>query len=57
MAKSGLAVTLGPGVWAGQRPQVVVPAGAWQAARPGVTRCAGPALHLRYGGISRGEFR
>jgi len=27
-------VTLGPDVRAGQRPQVVVPAGAWQAARP-----------------------
>ncbi|MEU4606915.1 cupin domain-containing protein [Kribbella sp. NPDC023972] len=28
------AVTLGPDVAAGERPQVVVPAGAWQAARP-----------------------
>jgi len=27
-------VTLGPDVGAGERPQVVVPAGAWQAARP-----------------------
>jgi predicted cupin superfamily sugar epimerase len=27
-------VTLGPDVRAGERPQVVVPAGAWQAARP-----------------------
>jgi uncharacterized protein len=27
-------VTLGPDVGAGQSPQVVVPAGAWQAARP-----------------------
>ena len=27
-------VTLGPDVRAGQRPQVVIPAGAWQAARP-----------------------
>lgn len=27
-------VTLGPAVEAGQHPQVVVPAGAWQAARP-----------------------
>ncbi|MFG1820744.1 cupin domain-containing protein [Kribbella sp. NPDC049174] len=27
-------VTLGPEVGAGERPQVVVPAGAWQAARP-----------------------
>jgi uncharacterized protein len=26
--------TLGPDVGAGQRPQIVVPAGAWQAARP-----------------------
>jgi predicted cupin superfamily sugar epimerase len=28
------AFTLGPDVRAGQQPQVVVPAGAWQAARP-----------------------
>jgi hypothetical protein len=28
------ALTLGPDVGAGQRPQIVVPAGAWQAARP-----------------------
>ena len=28
------AVTLGPDVGAGQQPQVVIPAGAWQAARP-----------------------
>jgi uncharacterized protein len=28
------AFTLGPDVQAGQQPQVVVPAGAWQAARP-----------------------
>jgi hypothetical protein len=28
------AVTLGPEVGAGQQPQVVIPAGAWQAARP-----------------------
>ena len=27
-------MTLGPDVGAGQQPQVVVPAGAWQAARP-----------------------
>jgi predicted cupin superfamily sugar epimerase len=27
-------VTLGPDVGAGQQPQVVIPAGAWQAARP-----------------------
>jgi predicted cupin superfamily sugar epimerase len=27
-------VTLGPDVKAGQQPQVVIPAGAWQAARP-----------------------
>lgn len=27
-------VTLGPDVGAGEQPQVVVPAGAWQAARP-----------------------
>ncbi len=27
-------ITLGPEVKAGQRPQAVVPAGAWQAARP-----------------------
>lgn len=26
-------VTLGPDLWAGERPQAVVPAGAWQAAR------------------------
>jgi predicted cupin superfamily sugar epimerase len=26
--------TLGPDVRAGQQPQVVIPAGAWQAARP-----------------------
>ena len=28
------AVTLGPDVAAGQRPQIIVPAGTWQAARP-----------------------
>ncbi|PRX43447.1 hypothetical protein B0I33_11565 [Prauserella shujinwangii] len=28
------AVTLGPGVEHGERPQVLVPAGTWQAARP-----------------------
>ncbi|HET6987351.1 MAG TPA: cupin domain-containing protein [Kribbella sp.] len=28
------AVTLGPDVATGQQPQVVIPAGAWQAARP-----------------------
>jgi predicted cupin superfamily sugar epimerase len=30
----GTAVTLGPDIAAGQHPQVVVPAGAWQSARP-----------------------
>ncbi|MEV5966348.1 cupin domain-containing protein [Kribbella sp. NPDC051952] len=30
----GEVVTLGPDVGAGQQPQVVIPAGAWQAARP-----------------------
>jgi predicted cupin superfamily sugar epimerase len=32
--ETAVAVTLGPDVKAGERPQVVVPAGAWQAARP-----------------------
>jgi hypothetical protein len=31
----GTTVTLGPDVVAGERPQAVVPAGAWQSARPG----------------------
>ena len=30
----GITVTLGPDVAAGQQPQVVVPPGAWQSARP-----------------------
>jgi predicted cupin superfamily sugar epimerase len=32
--EAATAVTLGPDVGAGQQPQVVIPAGAWQAARP-----------------------
>ncbi|MGW6282986.1 cupin domain-containing protein [Kribbella sp. NPDC055071] len=32
--ETATAVTLGPDVGAGQQPQVVIPAGAWQAARP-----------------------
>jgi uncharacterized protein len=32
--ESAVAVTLGPDVVTGEQPQVVVPAGAWQAARP-----------------------
>jgi len=32
--EQAVAVTLGPDVVAGEQPQVVIPAGAWQAARP-----------------------
>jgi len=32
--EQAVSVTLGPDVAAGEQPQVVIPAGAWQAARP-----------------------